>query len=79
MLRFHDFFNTKINIYDIFLFQDKFRKMLQLQSRIGDYFELIKPGRDLIKEGELQKISRKGISPRYFILLSDYLLYTTYR
>ena len=52
--------------------------MLQLQSRIGDYFELIKPGRDLIKEGELQKISRKGISPRYFILLSDYLLYTTY-
>jgi len=57
---------------------DKFRKMLQLQSRIGDYFELIKPGRDLIKEGELQKISRKGISPRYFILLSDYLLYTTY-
>jgi len=53
--------------------------MLQLQSRIGDYFELIKPGRDLIKEGELQKISRKGISPRYFILLSDYLLYTTYR
>lgn len=52
--------------------------MLQLQSRLGDYFELIKPGRDLIKEGELQKISRKGISPRYFILLSDYLLYTTY-
>lgn len=79
MLRFHDFFNTKINIYDVFFFQDKFRKMLQLQSRIGDYFELIKPGRDLIKEGELQKISRKGISPRYFILLSDYLLYTTYR
>ena len=52
--------------------------MLQLQSRLGDYFELIRPGRDLIKEGELQKISRKGVGPRYFILLSDCLLYTSY-
>ena len=52
--------------------------MLQLQSRLGDYFELIRPGRDLIKEGELQKVSRKGAGPRYFILLSDCLLYTTY-
>ena len=52
--------------------------MLQLQSRLGDYFELIRPGRDLIKEGELQKLSRKGVGPRYFILLSDCLLYTTY-
>ena len=43
--------------------------MLQLQSRLGDYFELIRPGRDLIKEGELQKVSRKGVGPRYFILL----------
>ena len=51
--------------------------MLKLQSRLGD-MELIRPGRDLIKEGELQKISRKGIGPRYFILLSDCLLYTTY-
>ena len=52
--------------------------MLQLQSRLGDYFELIRPGRDLIKEGELQKVSRKGVGPRYFILLSDCLLYTSY-
>jgi len=48
-----------------------------LQSRLGD-FELIKPGRELVKEGELQKISRKEVVPRYFILLSDCLLYTTY-
>merc|ERR1719362_1992095 len=53
--------------------------MLQLQSRLGDYFELIRPGRDLIKEGELQKISRKGVGPRYFILLSDCLLYCSYQ
>ena len=51
--------------------------MLRLQSRLGD-MELIKPGRELLKEGELQKISRKGVGPRYFILLSDCLLYTTY-
>ncbi|XP_040566284.1 uncharacterized protein [Lepeophtheirus salmonis] len=56
---------------------DKFRRMLKLQSRLGDQ-ELIRPGRELIKEGELQKISRKGIGPRYFILLSDVLLYATY-
>jgi len=56
---------------------DKFQQMLRLQSRLGD-MELIKPGRELLKEGELQKISRKGVGPRYFILLSDCLLYTTY-
>ena len=58
-------------------FQDRFQRLLHLQSRLGD-FELIKPGRELIKEGELQKISRKEVVPRYFILLSDCLLYTTY-
>jgi len=56
---------------------DRFQRLLHLQSRLGD-FELIKPGRELIKEGELQKISRKEVVPRYFILLSDCLLYTTY-
>ena len=35
-------------------------------------------GRHLIKQGELMKISRKGTNPRYFILLSDCLLYTAY-
>ncbi len=56
---------------------DQFRKMLKLQSRLGDT-ELIRPGRELVKEGELQKISRKGEGPRYFVLLSDCLLYCTY-
>ena len=51
--------------------------MLALQSRLGD-MELIRPGRELIKEGELQKISRKGTASRYFVLLSDCLLYCTY-
>ena len=51
--------------------------MLKLQHRLGDT-ELIRPGRELLKEGELQKISRKGVGPRYFVLLSDCLLYCTY-
>ena len=44
--------------------------MLKLQSRVGDW-ELIKPGRELIKEGELSKISRKGYGPRldYFEIM----------
>jgi len=57
---------------------DKLQRLLQLQARVGDY-ELVRPGRELVKEGELGKISRKEVVPRYFILLSDCLLYTTYQ
>ena len=53
---------------------EKFQKMLNLQSRLGDY-QIILPGRELLKEGELMKISRKGTHSRYFVLLSDCLLY----
>ena len=51
--------------------------MLNLQSRLGDW-EVISPGRELVKEGELIKISRKREDLRYFILLTDCLLYATY-
>ena len=52
--------------------------MLHLQSRLED-FELIKPGRNLLKEGEFEKLSRTGsVQTRYLILLSDSLLYTYY-
>jgi len=57
---------------------DKFQAMLRLQSRLGDW-EFIRPGRDLLKEGELQKINRKGVTSRYFALLSDCLLYCSYQ
>ena len=59
------------------MLQNKFEKMMHLQSRLSD-FDLIRPGRELVKQGELQKISRKEVVPRYFILLSDCLLYTSY-
>ena len=35
------------------------------------------PGRELVKEGELVKMSRKGTNARHFVLLSDCLLYCT--
>ena len=35
------------------------------------------PGRELVKEGELVKMSRKGTNTRHFVLLSDCLLYCT--
>ena len=68
---------SKINI-NINISQDKFQAMLKLQSRLGDW-EFIRPGRDLLKEGELQKINRKGVTSRYFALLSDSLLYCSYQ
>jgi hypothetical protein len=36
-------------------------------------------GRELLKEGELLKISRKGEVARYFILLNDCILCTSYQ
>ncbi|XP_025425999.1 FYVE, RhoGEF and PH domain-containing protein 6-like isoform X3 [Sipha flava] len=52
-------------------------KLLQIQSQLGNYV-VLKPGRELIKDGELYKLSRKDMQLRYFILLNDCLLYTSY-
>ena len=51
----------KKNKCDTILLKDKFQRMLSLQQRLGDW-ELVRPGRELLKEGMLQKISRKGVS-----------------
>ncbi|KAA0187848.1 hypothetical protein HAZT_HAZT008847 [Hyalella azteca] len=63
--------------------EDKVSELLSLQRRIyrchdGCQPELIKPGRQVLKQGELMKLSRRGMQPRYFVLLSDVLLYTSY-
>lgn len=62
-----------------------FVKLLSLQERLlgstsgtNNRYELVKPGRYLLREGELLKLCRRGMQPRYFILLSDVLLYTQY-
>lgn len=56
---------------------DNLSKLLQIQSKLGSH-EIIKPGRRFLLEGELYKLSRKEMQLRFFILLSDCLLYTTF-
>ncbi|KAG7210374.1 hypothetical protein KM043_011908 [Ampulex compressa] len=53
------------------------QKLLRLQRCIVNPINLVKPGRKLIKQGALMRVSRRGNSAyrRYFILLSDTLLY----
>lgn len=53
---------------DIFLFQNHFNKLLQIQARLSNY-EIIKPGREFVKAGELFKLCRKEMQLRYFILV----------
>ncbi|XP_060563641.1 FYVE, RhoGEF and PH domain-containing protein 6-like isoform X2 [Ruditapes philippinarum] len=57
--------------------EDYVQKMLEIQRSLIGQFEVIKPGRIFLKEGELMKLSRKGMQPRYFFLFNDVLLYTT--
>ncbi|XP_013395110.1 uncharacterized protein LOC106162376 [Lingula anatina] len=56
---------------------DQFQKMLEVQSNLVGGFEVIKPGRVLLKQGTLEKLSRKVLQPRMFFLFNDVLLYTT--
>ncbi|CAL1531331.1 unnamed protein product [Lymnaea stagnalis] len=56
---------------------DNVQKLLEIQRSLIGQFEVIQPGRILIKKGELQKVSRKEMQPRMFILFNDVLLYTT--
>lgn len=53
------------------------QKLLRLQKCIVNPINLIKPGRKLIKQGALMRVSRRGSSAyrRYFVLLNDILLY----
>ncbi|KRX92506.1 FYVE, RhoGEF and PH domain-containing protein 6 [Trichinella pseudospiralis] len=54
---------------------DNLRKMFHLQRRLYSDYEIIQPGRKLLKEGEVMKHSRKEIHPRFLVLLNDILLY----
>ncbi|XP_025106664.1 FYVE, RhoGEF and PH domain-containing protein 6-like isoform X3 [Pomacea canaliculata] len=56
---------------------DNVQKLLEVQRSLIGQFEVIQPGRVLIKRGELQKLSRKVMQPRMFFLFNDVLLYTT--
>ncbi|KAG8179812.1 hypothetical protein JTE90_025979 [Oedothorax gibbosus] len=56
---------------------DNAHKLISIQNSIMGHKEIIKPGRLFIKEGELMKLSRKGMQPRWFVLFNDLLLYLT--
>ncbi|XP_053972787.1 rac guanine nucleotide exchange factor JJ-like [Hylaeus anthracinus] len=56
---------------------EEVQKLLKLQKCIVNPINLVKPGRRFIKQGALMRVSRRGNSAyrRYFVLLSDTLLY----
>ncbi|CAH0384135.1 unnamed protein product [Bemisia tabaci] len=56
---------------------DHLSKLLQIQAQLGNY-EIVKPGREFVKEGDLYKLSRKSLQLRFLILLSDTLILTSY-
>ncbi|GIX86229.1 FYVE, RhoGEF and PH domain-containing protein 6 [Caerostris extrusa] len=43
---------------------DNAQKLISIQNSIMGHKEIIKPGRLFVKEGELMKLSRKGMQPR---------------
>lgn len=56
----------------------KFAKLLAIQGRIiNKRIDIVKPSRVFVKEGELLKVCRKHIQPRWFVLLNDAILYLT--
>lgn len=56
---------------------ENFVKLQAIQSNLLGNHEIIKPGRILLKEGDMFKRSRRSLQPRRFILCSDCLLYMT--
>jgi len=50
-------------------------KLMELQRDLVGYDNLVQSGREFVREGCLQKLSRKGYQQRMFFLFSDLLLY----
>ncbi|MCL4117089.1 UNVERIFIED_CONTAM: hypothetical protein GTU68_057247 [Idotea baltica] len=51
-------------------------KLMELQRDLVGIDNLVQPGREFLREGCLQKLSRKGYQQRMFFLFNDVLLYT---
>ncbi|XP_015591294.1 putative protein tag-52 isoform X2 [Cephus cinctus] len=68
---------TAIHINSLVADYEDTQKLLELQRRIISPINLIKPGRKLLRQGPLMRVSRRGNSSyrRHFVLLSDTLLY----
>ncbi|XP_059391957.1 FYVE, RhoGEF and PH domain-containing protein 6-like [Carassius carassius] len=57
--------------------EDNSQKLYEVQCRLTGNHVIVQPGRVLLKEGILMKLSRKVMQPRMFFLLNDSLLYTS--
>lgn len=62
---------------DIMKQGDIFQKLIQVQSRLVGNHQLVQPGRVFLKEGIVNKLSRKTLQPRMIFLFNDMLLYTS--
>ncbi|XP_012522558.1 FYVE, RhoGEF and PH domain-containing protein 2 [Monomorium pharaonis] len=69
--------NSAKHINTLIAQNEETQKLLNLQKCIVTSINLVKPGRILIKQGPLMRVSRRGNSAykRYFVLLNDTLLY----
>lgn len=56
---------------------ENFVKLQAIQNNLLGHHEIIKPGRILLKQGDMFKRSRRSLQPRRFILCSDCLIYMT--
>lgn len=56
---------------------DNLQKLIELQRDLVGIDSLVHPDREFIREGCLQKFSRKGYQQRMFFLFSDMLIYTS--
>ncbi|EFX84918.1 hypothetical protein DAPPUDRAFT_314509 [Daphnia pulex] len=55
---------------------ENFVKLVELQRDLVGIDNVVNPNRQFLREGCLQKLSRKGFQQRMFFLFSDVLLYT---
>ncbi|KAH3806967.1 hypothetical protein DPMN_135297, partial [Dreissena polymorpha] len=56
---------------------ENLQKLMELQRDLVGLENLVHPDREFIREGCLQKFSRKGYQQRMFFLFSDMLVYTS--
>ncbi|CAH1780617.1 unnamed protein product [Owenia fusiformis] len=56
---------------------ENLQKLVELQRDLVGIDNLVQPIREFIREGCLQKLSRKGYQQRMFFLFSDMLVYTS--
>ncbi|XP_015177252.1 PREDICTED: FYVE, RhoGEF and PH domain-containing protein 4-like [Polistes dominula] len=66
-----------VHINNLVAVNEDTKKLLNLQKCIVNGVNLVKPGRKILMQGNLMRVSRNGVTAyrRYFVLLNDTLLY----